>query len=228
MPQNESFLSDQTASAAKPITPPTDPDPILESISMNDIKPAESFDPEKMDKLIEKKVHDVLKKHYPDLHSGVDLYDFMGSTEMTLYRALLVFLPFGFITNFSFAPVSIVIMIILFWLSGFLFSFIKKRKSSIIMYMLIWQGKRFVRILFILISAAVVYMTYYVADWYMFVAAKIQAVLDTIWENIQTLQNITAKTAAIKDGIVDTATNVGNSISNTANNVWTTVRSRFK
>lgn len=71
------------------------------------------------------------------------------------------------------------------------------------------KGKSWIGwILFLLASAAVLYLTYRVAVWYNDAAQAIQELLDTIWANMQTLQTITERTQNIGQNIQSAADSV--------------------
>lgn len=170
--------------------------------------PALTFDQE-MESLVEQRIAAYMKKNYPDLEQWVTIYDFMWSSEMKLYRIAIILLTFGFMLNFQFGVISIALMLVLYWLSWLVFNLIKRRKSSLILYWISGKTTWLGRFLFITVSGLVIYASYIVASWYLGAYEAIQWFFNMIWANIQTLQNITTQTSAIKDGISNAASSLG-------------------
>lgn len=177
--------------------------------------------------MIDQRIAQYIHQYYPQLNNSITIFDFMKSTEMKLYRAALVVVPFGFVIGFAWWPINIAIMLLLYFISGVLFNSVNRQKSSILLYRLTGRGVWLGRIMFVVMSVIVVYMTRSVAWIY---RASVEAINDffaMIWANLQTLNTITEKAWALKDGVVNTATNVGNSIANTASTVGNAVGEFF-
>lgn len=178
--------------------------------------------------LIDMRVSDFMAKKYPGLHAGVTIYDFMNSTEMMIYRALLVAVPFSFVIDFNWGPINIAIMIVLFLLSWLLFNLIKHEKSSVLLYWLTGKSTMMWKIWFVVMSAVTFYVVWVVAWWYQVSYEAIAAFFDMIWANIQTLQKITETTGAIKDSVVEWAQSFGTSVKNTATSAYYAVSGMWK
>jgi len=172
---------------------------------------------------LEKLFAQYLKKTHPSLYEGVTIFDFMKSTEMKLYRAALIFVPFSLVIDFQRGPINLAIMLGLYVISGWLFNAINRRKSSVLLYWLTWKTTIIGKILFVLMTLVILYMTWTVAGWYRASVEAVNWFFEMIWANLQTLNNITEKAGAFKDTVVDTASSVGNTIVDTASWVGSAV-----